>query len=231
MSQYEPDQDPYQPAYGEPGGLFQDQQEPPRQKSKLLLGVLIGCGGMLLLCCGGVVGMGFFFQHWATQAFEHNPAVIREKTAAIAEIDVPESFEPRMAIHFSFPFVGELANLAVYGNDDQETVLILADVSDQITQGQSAGSWAENMRASTNNGQTQGRVEFDNAETETVTRTIRGEDVTFTIKTGRQSGSDKQIIFATGDFPGRLGQGFFMISGDSETLTVEKVKKVIESIE
>ena len=72
---------------------------------------------------------------------------------------------------------------------------------------------------------------LENVEMESVTRTIRGQEASFEITTGTRKDTDEKRIIASGQFVGRLGQSFFLLSTDAESFTVADAKAVIDSIE
>lgn len=221
MSQF----DSYQSTYGQP------IEEKPRGRSKLLLGILIGCGGMILLCCGGGIGLVFFIFHWANETVENDPVTIRNRGSAIATLDIPAAMEPKVAIHVSFPVLGDLANIVVYEDSEREAYLILADVREDIADGKSAEEWVDEIRRQGHQVSLPNHRDLEISETELIQHTVRGTEATFSIQTGQSKENDSRHIIATGNFPGKLGNGFFRMTGKADTLTIDDVKKVIQSIE
>lgn len=70
--------------------------------TKVLL-TLVGIGGLFfLLCCGGLFFAGFKFQQFAKNAVKQDPESVREVTADIIGIDIPDDFEPKQSMDMIF---------------------------------------------------------------------------------------------------------------------------------
>ena len=223
--------------YGKPGPpmygpSYSDEQPPKKKSSKLLFGMLIGCGGMMLLCCGGFFGLSFFVGKMMQQAVVENPQEIRARTEKIATIGIPESFEPQVAIDMNFPIVGDLGGLVVYSDEDNNGTILLADISDKVTSGLSTEDWvATNGKFMVNGVEMNKDNALESKEIKEIKRTIRGEEVVFTIITGNKKDSEVKRIVGKGTFQGKMGRAFIIISGEVEKLPVEEVEKLLNSIE
>jgi len=102
--------------------------QPEKQRSGCGGGMsclLIGCGGMLLLCCGVVTWGFFYFRSMVTE----DPAEIAAQRDRIAKIDVPGSLEPAMGITVKFPFVDEIGFGVVYVDTEGGSSLILMSIN------------------------------------------------------------------------------------------------------
>ena len=75
--------------------------------TKWLLGLGIGCGVVVLLCCGGIAGIGFFGARFASQSMVEDPAEIVVISNEIATIDVPPDLKPTKALPLKMPFTGK----------------------------------------------------------------------------------------------------------------------------
>jgi hypothetical protein len=191
----------------------------------------MGCGGAILLLIVCVVGLGIWVGSQMTEAVEEDPVAIRARTAEIATINTPAGFEPTVGVHLDIPFIGDIGKFVLYEDKEHEAVLILADVSDKHMPGIGAEEWADEVRLEVGEDRVEGHDALEDAETKTVTHTVRGVDVTFKITTGTSPDSGKKRVIASGNFPGRLGHSFFLISADAETLSADDVTEVIQSIE
>ena len=74
--------------------------------TKVLLAFGIGCGVLLLLCCGLVGFGGFAGYRYFQNALIDDPDKVRQITDAIVTIEIPESLEPKMAMDMRVPFSG-----------------------------------------------------------------------------------------------------------------------------
>ena len=57
--------------------------------TKILLILAIVFGGLLVLCCGGMILLGLYAQSYAKTALSDDPAAVQETAAEITQIDVP----------------------------------------------------------------------------------------------------------------------------------------------
>src|SRR5262245_58786301 len=97
MSQVQPT-NPYDtPKYARPG---------MSGGAKVLLGMGIGCGVLVLLCCGFFGASGWWLVRTAQKSITEDPNTIHILTEEIAKIDIPPSLPPRAAMDLRLPIVG-----------------------------------------------------------------------------------------------------------------------------
>jgi hypothetical protein len=216
------------------------QIEPPERKSsgsgRLLLGLGIGCGIMALLCCGGAVGLGWWTARIVVNSVSTEPNEVRAATANIAQLDVPERFEPQATLQLDLPIVDDLGSMVVYENEADEETLILGDYR-HLNVGNRPPSEVFRQTDADPLGK---RVEvhqddqdpsFEETSREQLERPMRGGTARFEIIQGKNTDTGEERIIAYGTFPGRRGTGVFMLSASAKNSSVEAVKQVIESLE
>ncbi|MCZ6806559.1 MAG: hypothetical protein O7F08_06370 [Deltaproteobacteria bacterium] len=212
-------------------------EQPPKKSggsSKLWLGILIGCGGVLVLCCGGAGILGFMGARFARDLVVKEPAEIRAATTEIAQIDIPPEYEPQLLLRLSIPFMGDLGNMVIYATEDETGAIMLAEFGEEMTQGKSpeqvTREWQIQFQAQANNPQLDPNA-VDAETTETLERNIRGEPTKFTIVQGKNRETEEEQIVASGSFKGHKGVGYFIMSADPDKLTIDDVKAVINSLQ
>lgn len=197
--------------------------------TKVILGVGIGCGLLLLLCCGGMMLSGYFFAQSAQNAVSKDPARVREVTAEIVEITVPETLPPMMSMDWTIPLVNKkFMSMAAYGEEEHGTNnLIVMQFGDFIgDEKQMQTQFNTQMRGS---GQQEwGNVELE--ETEIVKQTVNGEETRFTLGRGKNDKSDADVWQVTGTFKGKGGPAMLMMQGETEKFTKEQVLAIIQSM-
>jgi len=218
MDQPGADRAPWDQPYAGPEAM----QEPPRKKGLscgcIVLIVLAILGALVvLLCCGGMAGIGYYFK----DAVSDDPAVIARVTAQIAEIDVPGELKPQASFSMKVPFSDkQLMTWVVYMDEATQSTLVLGTFGKAMA-GMDQDDFQQGIRQSMEEqgvGREESVAEWDAHEKEI---TIRGEPVTFYFATGEDD-SGNQRIQVTGTFQGDQGPVMFTFS--------ERIVEVIESI-
>ena len=242
---------PQQPGYPPPGGTpqtpsYQPGYQPPPPtppwtpppspgmgcgtKLLLVLGLLFLL--MILACCGGAFGLGYYFRHSITQ----DPNEVDAIAADFASIDIPKSLEPAGAGRFTVPLTGKLAAIgAVYADRAHGGVLVLVSVGDMFDE-KTQATIREKVEEALRQGGPPKRQDENEEElldrTETHREmTIRGEKATFTIVQGVGARSHVHRIEAHGVFQGKIGPAMLNLTADVEQIPEDKVIKMLESIE
>lgn len=212
--------------------------EPPRKqgmsstaKVLIILGSIAGVS--LLVCCGGVAFFYWKFQdaisHFAENFTTTNPQEIRDRTANIVRIDIPEEFPPIQAFDW---FV---IKQVVYGNQQKNSILMIMEMSPQMLGGADAGNAKQQRDAmlqqlKQQQGQQPGmNTDFKEESSETREFTIDGEKVPFEfIKgTGQGGAPTRQVV---GVFKGREGLVMLMLIVRESDFDEAAVVRMIESI-
>ena len=202
--------------------------QPEKQRSGCCGGMsclLVGCGGMLLLCCG-VGTWGFFY---VSSLVTDDPAEIAAQRDRIAKIDVPGSLEPAMGMSLKFPFVDELGFGVVYADTEGGSSLILMSISRSFAEDE------EGLQDALRQGLRQQGLEqeenFQVTESHESQFTVRGQEVTFFFKKGKSTKSGRELIQVKGTFEGDSGPAIFPFLGDPDKYDEEAVAEIIESIQ
>jgi len=204
MDQPGADRAPWDQPYAGPEAM----QEPPRKKGLscgcIVLIVLAILGALVvLLCCGGMAGIGYYFK----DAVSDDPAVIARVTAQIVEIDVPGELKPQASFSMKVPFSDkQLMTWVVYMDEATQSTLVLGTFGKAMA-GMDQDDFQQGIRQSMEE-QGVGREE-----------SATGED-----------DSGNQRIQVTGTFQGDQGPVMFTFSGDAEKYPEERIIEVIESI-
>ena len=227
MDQPGADRAPWDQPYMSPQGM----QEPPRKKGlscgcMVLIALAILGALLVLLCCGGMAGMGYYFK----DAVSDDPAVIARVTAQIVEIDVPGELKAQASFDMKVPFSGkQLMTWAVYMDEATNSTLVLGSFGEAM-----AGMDQEDVQQGIRESMAEQGVAQEESvgewETSEKEITVRGEPVTFYFATGEDDDSGKKRIQVTGTFQGNQGPVMFTFSGDAEKYPEERITEVIESI-
>lgn len=219
------------------------QVEPPRKKSsgsnKLLIGLAIGCGGMMLLCCGGIAVLGWFGHKMAKEMISQDPVVVVEKTREITDVDIPDGFTPMMSMDMKVPFTGQrLIIMTTYvDKESQSNSLVFMQGDEKMGGVNSRQQFEMQMRQSIDQQGQQGQQRRENLivqESEGFVHEVRGVETTFQIatakesKTGEESG--KEYWQVSGAFKGKSGPAFVFLTVEKEKMTREEIEAFIESI-
>ena len=186
--------------------------------AKVLLLMLFMAGGFFVLCCGGVI--------WVYSQFEFDETAegVLVMTEEIADIDIPESFEPQRAMEMDLLIMS--MKLAIYTAGTDDSVLILAETdfptADQkLTQAEMKIVLRQQDRG--------GRyVDIINSETREFE--IRGQTVKFVFAECEDIDTGEAVCQITGTFSGRQGMGFLMLQVEDESYDEDAVVRMIESI-
>lgn len=184
---------------------------------KILIILLVLCGGALAVCCGGA----FFFVNKARDAMTQEPAKIRQIQEQITAINVPEDWQPEIGMNFTA--FGTGMQMAVYKGDSPHEQLMLMQM-------QVSGANVQNAKQQFRmQAQQQGNEEIRIESTETKTFTINGEEVDFVFAKGTtEQGTPVREV--TGTFPSRKGIGYLLLLVPEEEWDEEKITNLIQSI-
>jgi hypothetical protein len=210
-------------------------QMPPEPRgmsgtSKVLLAFGIGCGVLVLLCCG-VFGLGgYFAANFAKNSVSEDPAKAREITDAIVQIEVPQSLEPKGSMDFHIPIQGDLfMRGAFYSSDEGGNQLIIGEFNEEMV---NSSDFETQFRQSMGNSQGEGQDEdLDIVESETYDAEINGEEASFRIAKAEGRKSKKSFWQVTGQFRGDAGPAILIMRLEAEKFSKEDAIAVIKSME
>jgi hypothetical protein len=221
-----------------------DFHDVPTQKqgmsstSKVLLILGSIAGVCLLACCGS----GIFVYFKAKDAFQNiaqnlqnmttsDPEEIRERTADIVHIDIPEEFPPLRAFDFF------LMKQILYGKEGSGSMVMIMEINERMQGGQGAAGMKQQreqmLRQLRQQQQAQNagnpNTEITEESSETREFTINGEKVPFEFIKGRGANGvpTRQVV---GMFAGRTGTIMLMIMTPESDYHEEAIVKMIESI-
>jgi hypothetical protein len=214
-----------------------DSPEPAKQGmsggAKVLLGIGIGCGVLVLLCCGGLAIGGYFFGRNLQQAISEDPEKIREVTKSIVDIDVPPPLEPKMSLDFTIPFANQkMMTMAIWGDGIKEekrpeSVLILFQMDSDFANREALKAQFE-MQMHQQNRQEWEEVELENEET--IEAEINGSPAQFTFGKGKRKGDEKEVWQAMGAFDGKGGPAMLFMQLDAEKFSEEQARGTLSSM-
>ena len=204
-----------------------------RGGTKLFLGCMFGCGGLFLVCCGGITATTVYL----AKTVSRDPQKIKTVVAQIAEVNVPDSFKPAAAIDFKIPFSGQmLASVVAFQDEDKQGMLLLAQCSPQMSSIMTPeGMFAqlENPTAAKLRGAAGGGGQpppAPTAKAETIKLTIRGEPAEFKLIQGNVQGSKEKAWQVMGRFTGKSGPAFLKLVISKEKASKRQVKQFLRSL-
>ncbi|MBA3315896.1 MAG: hypothetical protein H0T47_21730 [Planctomycetaceae bacterium] len=196
---------------------------PPARKSntaKILLIVLAIIVIGAVLCCGGAGLIAYLNPPLKTTS---NAAEIEEKTAAIADIAVPEGFRPVMAMDMNMYVM--TMQMAFYDGQGSG-MLMIAQV--QAPQGADEAQMQQQLRQSMQQQNMGEQLTIKNSETKTVQ--VDGQDVDFLFSTATNAKDNSEWRQVSGAFPGKNGTAFLILQQPGDAFDEEVATEMLESI-
>jgi hypothetical protein len=196
--------------------------------TKLLLGLGIGCGVVLLVCCGGV-GAIMFFGFRSVKLSESRPDIVA-LTKTMTDIAIPEGLEPVRSFSMEMPVLGHfIPAFVVYEDKPSASTLVL--VQSEGFRSQPPADIRQMMEQMLRQqGVDLPSRELTDEKLGTHEATIRGVRVTFTIVEGTDVKTKAARIRATGIFPGKTTTTALLLDTDAAKLGKPAVVKMIDSI-
>jgi len=211
------------------------QAEQPQKRgmsstAKVLLVLGSIAGVCLLICCGGAVFMGFKFRDTikaVADATSNDPAVVKQRTQEVVEIEIPEEFKP--VATWGMPLGAFSMRQFIYqppGNPN--SVLVIMETNQPLAPGQDAKQQREAMQQGMRQGQQMGSIDMQEESRETRQFTINGEEVPFEFIKGKAHGVAAHKI--VGIFPGKQGTVMLILMVADSDYDEEKIVNMIKSI-
>jgi hypothetical protein len=208
---------------------YDSPETAPRKMSgsaKALIGLGIGCGIFVLLCCGIFGGGGFWFVKTVQESVSKDPAKIRELTERIVAISIPENLPPAMCLDFVIPLANtRIMSWAQYGDLKDHNMLGLVQFGEQFDENQMRMQWRTSMRQNGSRG-------YDDIEVEQSERheqQVNGEPATFTVARGRDH-DDREVWQVTGAFHGKGGPAMLFLKVSQSEFSKDQVLEILESM-
>jgi hypothetical protein len=195
--------------------------------TKVLLGVGIGCGLFLLLCCGFFGFGSYWMVRMAKNSMTQDPEAIRRLTADIVNVEVPASLPPKIAMDMKVPFYGNFMQWVAYGDTEHGNGLFLAQFAAHITDEENMRTqWRQSMRGT---GKNDWDDDVDITESETHETEVNGEPARFKVARGKSS-KQGEVWQVSGSFRGKSGPGILMLRVKTDEFTKEEVLAILDSM-
>ncbi|HIQ22745.1 MAG TPA: hypothetical protein EYH34_16090 [Planctomycetes bacterium] len=189
-----------------------------------VLGLLFA--GACVVCCGGLVGLGWYFMRGMTD----DPAEVRRVTQQMLQIELPEKLQPAMAMEVRVPWGGQpVFTMAFYVDPATQSALGLVS-SPHMSAEQKRPEMERRLKESFRQ---QGfDIDADWEEIKQWEREIevRGEKVRFTFTSGTDRESGTRFLALTGLVQGDRGPVMLTFVAPADQYGEEGMVKVIESI-
>lgn len=201
-------------------------------KVLLVLGIIFLV--LILLCCGGVAVFFLWARTYMGKAMTTDPAAVRQVTARIASIEIPDVLQPQFAMDMKIPFTDRtMMTMVGYGDQSKRNILVLTAMGDAFGVQNQAQMEAQMEQSLRNQGMgQQGDVNISERNVREIQ--VRGQPATFSFGKGTQkdpnTGAERPRIEVTGTFQGPNGIVMLMVQADDETLGEDAIVKMIESI-
>ena len=215
---------PDEPAETQDGWYDQPVHGPPPKKrgmsttAKILIGFFCLSGFLFLLCCGGLI---YIFTQFKIET-DQDPILAEQRVKEIADIEIPEGFEPEVSGTADFFFIS--ATFAAYEHEEADGALILGEVNLEIEAGPEA---EEEIRRAIRQEANERRLKIKSIETREFE--IRGETAEFTFAEAENEDGEAYRQVA-GGFLTEDGTGLLILQLDEEHYDEDAVVKMIESI-
>jgi len=196
--------------------------------AKVLIGLGVGCGVLVLLCCGFFGVTAYFFGRSFQKAMSEDPATVRQVTDSIVSIEVPEPLQPKMSLDWTMPFVNrKMMSMALYGDKADQNALVLFQVAEDLGDPEMMRTqFQQSMRES-------GRKEHKEvtlSESETFKTKINDSEAEFTIGSGKDEKAAREVWQATGAFQGNGGPAMLFLQVNAKDFTKEQVLEILKSM-
>lgn len=187
--------------------------------------IILGAGGVLaLVCCGGVMYFGKQFADKIQNSISQDPARIREVTASIVDVTVPDVYSPKMAMDFGM--MGMQMKMCAYSRDGDAGGVFIMEMTapPNANKAQMKQQFQQSLRQQ---GQNQD-VTIDSSETRTFS--INGEECQFEFIKGKNTQTNQDMRQVMGVIPGKSGTAFLMLFESEENWDEDAVIRMIESM-
>jgi hypothetical protein len=195
--------------------------------NKLLLGLGIGCGLLVVICCGGGGLSSYFYFQNVKNSLSKDPTRIREVTAEIVTIEVPEALPPMMCVSIPIPLTGKtFMTMAMYGDEGDKNMMVLMQFGWQMDEQQMNIQWRNQMRTS-------GRRDIEDVDieqTETRDLEINGRSAQFRIASGQAHKTNRKVWQVVGTFNGKGGSAMLFLQMNQDDLSKEDLLKMLDSM-
>jgi hypothetical protein len=195
--------------------------------AKVLIGLGVGCGVLVLLCCGVGGALTFYFSRSFQHAMSKDPATVRQVAESIVEIDVPESLEPKVSLDWTVPILNKRGAMAAFVDRDEHSSLVLFQLDESLGNAEVMKTqFNESIRESGQKEMKEVAIE----DSETFNSQINGSEAEFTVGKGKNQQSGREVWQATGAFDGKDGPAMLFMQLDAADFTKDQVMDVLKSM-
>lgn len=195
---------------------------PQRRGMSTTAKVLLILGGMFgvccALCCGGAIFMG-------AKAVSVEPEGVRKVTAEIADIEIPENFEPQQSMNFGM-FGSGMKTVIYIDKANAGSMLMLM----QMSMGMANNA---KQQADFEKGFQQGGMQNTHVKKESIKLRdfeIRGKTAQFQFIKGSTNDGKNNVRQVIGAFSGKGGAAMLQLMVPEEHYDEDAVVKMLESI-
>jgi hypothetical protein len=192
--------------------------------SKVLLGLGVGCGVMMILCCG-VLGLGgWAMVRIAKDSTVHDPKQVEDILDEIVTIEVPESLEPTIGLDVTLPVLGPFLKGVLYQNAGKKNILIVGRFNPSFAD---RNSFEIQLR---NSVQERDSEDIEVSESEPFDTKIHGEPAQFTIARGMGRKSHEECWEVIGQFQAAGGPAILIFKARTGDFTKDEVLDMLKSM-
>jgi hypothetical protein len=213
------------------GYPFNDQPAPPRKTGcGCFPSFGVGCAVMLLLCCGGIGGIGWWVVTTLEAGFSEDPVVVAKVASEIAGVTPPEGFKPVASLKVEIPLLGYFRMAAFDEEDVPLSTLILMQLP-AVMSGDPDRALSEAEKQMQRQGRKKNEDNFRVMESKTEDLNVRGKPAAFTFAKGHYVSKPKETYWRVmGVFQGQDGMGMLVLTVPVDDWTDEELKDFVRSI-
>ena len=185
----------------------------------------VGCALSVLLCCGGG-GAVMYFGFRQTVVQTNDAAEVAKRADEIANFDLPDGYQPQMAISLQIPFTATpFMTMVGFGPAQGESNLVLIQMGKFVDRDQLKMQMDVQMAQQ---GKQAKQVKVtDSREVEVE---IHGQPATFHIQQAEDINNKKKYIQVEGTFEGKLGAAMLFSQLNADKYSEDDAEKLVRSI-
>jgi hypothetical protein len=208
---------------------------PSRRGRGWLWGVAIGCGAVLLLCCGGFGLVAVYMGLVVQRGLSDDPAVAQARAAEIADITLPAEFKPTASFELRVPVTGRgVLTWVLYQADSRgdsfESFILLGQLYADVPEESRDAVMQRFLKSLVDNEKIYEQVQQESEKPQTRELTIRGQKAEFLFYHGRGTVSEQKYRLVQGQFRGKAGTAILYLRADADKYDEAALMRIIESI-
>lgn len=202
----------------------------PRRGMSTTAKVLLVLAGMCALCfiavCGVVVFFVFQFKGMVDNASSTDPAIVRQVTAEIADINIPETFEPKQSMKMEILKSG-MTMVMYQDKTSAEGNLMLMEFSSSFG-GDPAKQQAEMEKAFQQQGIQNPGIKMEEVKLHDIE--IRSKTSQFQFIKGTTNEGETAIRRVSGQFSGKRGIAILMLTIPEDQYDEQAIVEMLQTI-